>query len=332
MALIKNTTELKAHLGSIQKNINYATMLPFIEQSEIKYIIPYIGSTFFADVDTLHNSGSPTSQQIELIKRLSRALAYYSYLEALPMLNIHMGDIGIVQQSDSEGTSTPASGWSYHKAEHQASTNADRFLDYALEYLEENIDHTDFATFKASDTWSEYNDLLISKATDFDKHVSIGKSRRTFTLLKPHIRRVERQIVSSEISKDLYDELITEKKAGTLTSENNALIAKLQPAIAALSMFESLPYLSVQISGNGIHVINENENVRQKLQASTTDKSLLQEKLFESGKSEMNGVVRFLYDNPDDYPTFTASSTYVPANDPKPYEKLSQANKKSFFS
>jgi hypothetical protein len=322
MALIKSQIELKAHLGGIQKNANFATWTPFIQQAEIKYMIPFLGEAFYAELDVLHNGGGPNAIQSELISRLGRALSYYTLLEALPMLNIHVGELGVVQQSDSENTATPATAWSYNKAEHQASTNADRFFDNALDYLQLNVDS--FATYKASDNYSDKKELLIESPKIFDDQVSIGKSRRTFLLLLPHLKRVQSKSIRSKIGAEMYDELITQKKADALTPANRALINEIIPALANLTMFEALPYLSVQINGNGIHVINENENVRQKLQAGPNDKSILLDRLLKAGESDLNGVQRFLYANISDYATFSGSSTYVPDTQQKPYEHPSQ--------
>ena len=42
--LIRNKEELKAQLGGLNKNIEWATWAPFIEQAERKHLRPWLGA------------------------------------------------------------------------------------------------------------------------------------------------------------------------------------------------------------------------------------------------------------------------------------------------
>ena len=332
MALIKDTAELKAHVGTIQKNINFNTLLPNVEQAEIRYIIPYIGEAFYENLNTKHAASSGSTEEIELINRLGRAIAFYTLLDSMPMLNISIGELGIHQSSSNDGTSNPASGWAYWNALLEMSKKADYFFEHALAYLDANASALIFTIYNSSTEKEAQRKLIINNASGYAAHLGIEESRRTFLKVRPYIATVEKRIIKSKIGDEMYAELKAEILANSISAANSTLLEELTIAIANLATFEALPFLSIAINDSGIHVVNENENVRQKTQADKTEKSMMMERLLTNGNEAMSAAIRILYKTPADYPTFTASDTYEPDEIPKPYERPSPSGKKSFFA
>ena len=121
--LIRNEIELKAQLGGLQKNVNWATWAPFIEQAERKHLRPWLGVELLQQLNAHLTGGQPNAALDALLELLRPAAAYYAQVEAMPMLNVRIGEGGI-----QEGQGAVRQ-WSYLEAQMASVATADGALD-----------------------------------------------------------------------------------------------------------------------------------------------------------------------------------------------------------
>jgi len=325
MTLISDTAELKAILGGVQKNLNFATIDPYLQAAELKYLQPVIG----AEQMELLALDPVTSKDEELLALAKKASAYYGLLESLPFLNLATGDAGLHETSTAN--TSPARQWNYNNLETAASNNADAFLDFALAFLEKNAEF--FPVWKASEAFTVSRELFINTTADLGKFVNIGQSRRAFLTLRPYLERAEFLYIRPALSSEFYDEL-KEAQLETPSEAQLAAIKRLKGACAHFALYEAIPEISLQVTGSGIRILNENDGIRSRLQARPQDIAILRESTLATAKSYLAEAKKFLDAKAEtDYPTYFNSSAYTgpTVSNEKPTNLPNNEDSSSFF-
>jgi hypothetical protein len=311
MALIKDTAELKLILGGIQKNMNFATIEPYLQAAELKYLLPVIGPEQMALLAA--QTISAPSHEIELLSFVKRAAAYYGLLESMPFMNLATGDAGL-HETSTQNTS-PARQWNYNNLETAASNNGDAFLDLALAFLEKNAGL--FTAWKESPTYTVTHDLFINHTADMAKYVNIGQSRRAFLMLRPYLERAEMIYILPTLGSAFYDQL----KAALAASPSVvqlAAIKRLKGACAHLAFYEAIPEISLHVTGAGIRILNENDSIKSRMQARPTDLGILRESALANGKMYLAEAKKFIDSKAEtDYPTYYNSPAFIKPTDQK---------------
>ena len=93
MPLIFNIKDLKSFLGGPQQNMHWDTWRPFVQQAEVKFILPAIGHELYDDIKQMTET---TGVKAEFATKIKMALAQYTYLVSLAQMSVVTGDSGIV--------------------------------------------------------------------------------------------------------------------------------------------------------------------------------------------------------------------------------------------
>jgi hypothetical protein len=323
MSLITTVDQLKQYLGGLQKNINAATILPFVDQAEAKYLTEAIGPEM---LEQLAGGGLGTFEE-QLFGNLQRSLAFYTVLEAAPFLLIQMGDAGFGEIGN--GNTQPLRQWVANKMEIAAFQNGDAFLDQALQFMEDNA--AQFPIWTASDSYTINRELFITSTRELSKIISIRNSRRTFLMLRPFIDRAETIYFRSLLGEAFFAELKTQLASDSLTTDNRDLVNRLNKALGNLALVEALPEISVQISANGIRVLVDNDGIQQKLTASRVDVEALRANSERVGKMYLADFTSYLLGNAEaKFPTYFNSDTYQASLDKPRYQRPDNCNSPTF--
>ena len=106
----------------------------------------------------------------------------------------------------------------------------------------------------------------------------------------------------------MYDEIKAEQLVGTLTDENKALLAYIQPLLAEYTIIEATPEINLVSLGDGWKVVESTDGMKSTKEAQAKAIQHLITKAAQNAdyyKAELEG---FLYKNISDYPTFEAST------------------------
>ena len=258
MALFKTTAEIKKHVPSFNKNITWATLEPFAEQSELKYIVPLLGNEQYVELESKYQANTMTAAQTALLKQVQRPLAYYIFYEAQPFLSVQVGDMGVQEQSSSEGTSNPARQWVANNLRRSAIKSADTFADKLLEYLETN--HETFPKWTASTAYTKTRDSFVNTTAQLAEHLHIGNSRRTFLALRPFISLVEKEFILPALKLAILDDLkakIADELNTPIPASSADMIEKIRRVVAWLAYYRALPHLAIDASMGEIHVTSQ---------------------------------------------------------------------------
>ena len=321
--LLKSIEELRKYVP-VDVNMDFATVQPAVEEAEQIFIKDLLGDYYpvYQGLYDTYYAGLPTAATEplkDLMPYVQRALAYYTMYLSVENLGVNIGDSGIQQQSGQN--SQPAPRWKVRALQLKYLMQADRFADQLLEFLENTASAILYQEwFEDAVANTKMSGAIVYSTKIASKYIDINNSRRVFLRLKKRITEIEQHNVRRLICKDQYDELVTQIRTGSLSSENSALIAHLESYISKRALYLTLPSLAVQVSHEGITMFSSNDSVVSEQVAPPRQIEDLKRSLKDA---EWNGfdddeakIRQFIEDNIADYPLIMASTCWTGKADP----------------
>lgn len=316
--LFKTTDEFRAYVP-VNANMSFDTLKPSIQEAEELFIKPLLGDFYavlLADyTDHTDASGGDTGMNADnwaLLPYVHRSLAHYATYLSVESIGVNVGDSGI-QQSSSQN-SQPAPRWKIRDLQASLISKGDRFADKLLEYLEENATTLKYgAWYGDMDANTAMSGLIVHSTKVASRYIDINESRRIFLRLKKRIQQIEALYIKRVICGDQYDELVVQLRTGSLTSENEDLIAKIEPIVAKKALYETLPSLRISVTPEGIHLLSVSDSAIMQQSASDAEIKALRQTLKEGEFGfiqDEEGLKQFITDNIADYPLIADSPCY----------------------
>lgn len=311
--LVRTKETLKTQLGTIQKNVNYDTFLSYIETAEQQYLIPLIGQEQY-DALNVADFASLTEPQAKLLTYCQPIVCFYALYEIFPLLNIAIGEQGIVKNIDEKFE--PADEKSVYEARIAVIRIADQRAEILLTFLEKNSGT--YPLWAESEAYTIDRTLFIANANELHKLVSSISnsfaSRRLYQRIKSELAHRER-VLQRAITPTLFTEL----KADMPSDLQKDVILRLKQYLAYKVLADTLPSLGASIK-DGMLVF---KSVDKQMQA-------IIENLEDRSQEAMLELYAFLNDNADALPSWKDSANYTAP--PIELDTTSDnANQKTFF-
>lgn len=309
-------TNFLEHYPTFHKATAWKSMVPFVRQSTNTYILKWIPGDLYDALAIKFNAGTSLNEiEAEFLMRIQDSLAFYSVYEIAPHLNVTLGDKGAQQTSSQDGSSTPASQWSFKNMRWEALIKADKLLDELLFWIESKIDDEYFSTFKSSQHYITTFGHIFKTTQDLQDHLDIKNSRRTFVALTSYFDRAAARHVIPLISKSLYTELKTKVKENTVgTTHFKELLDKVKPVIAANTAILAIPHLSLNMESNGFRILSESDGMSHRSNIQNAEHSRAKEALLyqlkEDAKFAKTELIDFITVNAASFPGFIDSAEY----------------------
>lgn len=193
--LINEIKVLKSFIGGVQRNMDFLTWKPYLEQANEKWIFEAFGEDL---IDDLFDDNPGNEYKAELKNKIQRALAWYAYLIAIPQMTIVTSDAGMIQPSPSN--STVITKWMFVNLVSNAARNADEALEGALAYLgkheDKKIENSDvfiFDTWRKSDVFKKMQNMFVKSASELTIYLPMANNnRRMYLAMLPYIEQVEK--------------------------------------------------------------------------------------------------------------------------------------------
>lgn len=331
--LFKTTADLKLHVAAINKNTTWESLKPSVDMAERKYIIPLISQAQYDALNAAYNAAPQTltAAQTALLAYVQRSLAHYTFYEALPSLAIMMSDMGVTEQTSSEGTAAPARQWVTKGLMEKAIADADLYADALLSFLE--INHTNYLLWKASSSFTITKELFIANVAEFEAHVPVGGSKRVWLAMRSFVKLCEVEYILPAISQSLYDDLkakILLTPGTALSASYQTLLSKIQRSLAWLALYKALPFQAVSFTpGVGITMTSTADGHTTRQAADRLRFETAMTAATGTAMSFLRELKKYLDDHAADYPLYTFNDF---ENDPQPsYSLPDNFGKKSFM-
>lgn len=307
--LFKDVADFRTVFPQFHSSGDDADIFPYLEDASVKYIYDFISEDLYDELrDALvaaeYVIDDLTAEEKAVINHLRRAEAYYGIYEAMPFMLSEMSSAGN-KESSLDGSNAPRQ-WVVNMTTKSALEKADFSLEKMLKVMES--DPGSYTTWSESSAFTIYHQYLLSNADEFQ---GINGSRRTFLKLKPYIKLAEDKYIESAISRDLIDALVTKKKAGTAFSSYEAqLVEYLYYAESYYALFMGAPELRLNVSGDGIRLVNTNDGITSKMsatdQAGTNNQWML--RMESNAKYYMGRAKMYLDDNAAEFADYTTEA------------------------
>lgn len=303
-------TAFKTFYPSVNRNMAWDTLAPFIQEAEDREIIPAIGLEFYNVLHTEYdNTGAiADTTKAYTFRLLQTALAHYAIYLGLPKLNMRISDTGANESSADDVA--PVRQWVYNVNRWETAKTAFSYLDMALKHMEDQViaANADYDAFANSEAYTESRELLIPNARAFQRYYNLQTSRRAYTTLRPYIRKAE-EIYLRPLLGPLLTELKDQHQNNSLSVPNATLLTYARQLLAEYTLILSIPDLNFVNDGDGWRVMENQYGMNRPTQG-----SLSQSVQQLSTKAEQNATTfelqlkNQLYENLDDYLTFKESS------------------------
>lgn len=297
--MITSETTLKAQLGGIQSKLSWATVKPFMVHAE-RWFKNQVGKELY---EVLDDAG--IDENYKPLQELAQgAICWYGYSMAQPHLHIKSGDAGFAKV-------VPANHVALTKWEYlQLSESNTNMVDLCLEAFWLELDGLEEKPegWEESDAYKVRNDLLLRSAGEMTNYLPMVRdSVRMYEGLKQYIKRAERTYLLPILTKEVFNELKQKLKDPDeeLSEKDKELADLLRYALAPISMYEALPYISILVDTEGIRMIVKTDSTRNEIEASMGEKNNLIQKLWNDAQFAFAEVRKFLAENANEQ-TYTS--------------------------
>jgi len=243
--IVKDIATLLANT-SVDQNLSYELVKPYLLDAEEQYLIPIIGQAYYAELIAYTNPEEEYKNKI--LQLAQRAVANMGIALYLPAGNIQISDSG-AQISSTQDKKT-AFEWQINRAIQSISRLAMNALEQLIAVLELNKDQIE--AYKLAEVRVINESYFIRNATEFNAHYHIDRSRLTFLCLQSTARDLETSMIIPMIGAALAVDLKERRKLKTLTAADMRLMDCIYKSIAFLTIQEILPQLAVEISPFGL--------------------------------------------------------------------------------
>jgi len=305
-----NAKEIKQYI-SVNVSTNYKTLKPYIEVAEREYIKKLLGDDQYEELTDYYAEHVASEERLDdLLEHVQRALINLAYYRGFPILIVKMSEQGAYRNENEKQKSL----FKYQEVELRKMFKKDGFngLDAVLEYLETNIDL--FPEFQTSPNYTVFKNNFINKTIDFDNIYAIGASRLVFLKLRRFMNIVEDFKILPLIGRDFFDELKTQIKDNSLTTENSKAVEKIKKAVAFYSIEQGLNEIGVNIIDNGLVFQTREGDYKKDTSVKGEELSALSKSARENGEKYLEYLKDFLHENIDDYPIYEDSEQYDSTN------------------
>lgn len=300
-------TNFKDHYPTVNSNMSWSNLAPFIRQSVSTFIYKYIGSELYQTIADAYEAGNITdANKIEILTSLQDCIAHYSIALALPKFNGSISDIGLQEVSGKEGASAPVALWRYKLLCWDAIYTADMMLDNLLSLLNSSADS--WATiWKGSNAYKNNTHYLFSSVQELERYIKISESTRTYWSLIAYLNITCKKYIYPILGEDLI-KLYLQKS--TPNEFDIALIDHIREAVSKFLLVEALPQLRVVIESDGVKMVSKSDFYDSKKIADSDAIYALSKINEENGRTFIADLNRFLSSNVDNLPDYKASKYY----------------------
>jgi len=233
--------------------VNYSVVKPHIKFAERRYVPELMDSvTWGTLLDESVSGRASDARWTNLIEYTRDALAFLTVLHYIPHGNVRLSQGSLVV--DSSDRTAPASKDRKNDLMRGVLEQAVEHLDYVIKHLNANADF--FTNYAASEQYEASRASMINFSDDFNALYPLGTNRWVWRSMKPWKNRAESSRIIATLGPPYYNELLTQSKAGTLSTDNAPIFAKAQAALAFATIQLALENTAIRIEEGAITVYN----------------------------------------------------------------------------
>lgn len=328
---IKDIKDFKSVFGGVQRNMEWDTWKPFINEAEQFYIIPAIGDELYTELDGLVNAATPNlnTKQARLVSYLKISIAAYADYCGWFRILLGTGDGGktIIAPKDMQAPGK----WTTVGGRKDAFNRGDKSLEMALAYLENNA--ADFPTWKDSPFYTIIQKQFIASATELTEFFPhAAHSRRMFLQLKDYLKKAQEKHLKTVIGSEQLTAWVAKisDADSSFSPEEDEAFEMVRSYVTRKAVSDAIPYLNISEDWRLIAEFDgmQSENVLPKERRE--ELALKESELAEGFRNEL---IRHLqtYASATVFPEYFSSPLYSSRLERKASSKLPNSKENKYF-
>lgn len=312
-SLITDQTQLIEAVGkAFDTSIDFNKAKPFFEVAYGKYLAKAIGDEYLnvltdqAQLDAMPDPRK--AKALALLKTIKQCFGFYIYYEFSPFGIGQATDNGMVETKTE--FQAPTRKWVFDQRRQQSIDLASQLLEQILVELINN--RADYPEFYAVGKASQYLQVFTQNGEQMlEACPPTGGSYRLWATLAPYFKKVDRDVLSAEISTAVMQAIKARLLAGSSTVYDVALlpyIREVEVCHAYLLAFDSLTVR--QTEAGSIRVFSEFDGTINASSPTAEQLHTIKQQLSVLAVSSLKHLNNFLNKNIADYPDYANSLAY----------------------
>ncbi len=222
---------------------------PSLLDVESDYLLPVLGADLHAALELEATTPTPGSVRARLLLAAQRPLAQLAFALALPQLQTTVSETGV--QILSTATHKTAFQWQIADQQRDLRRKGLSAIGQLIEQLEASTDALAVA-WRASTAGQAHRQELFTRVDDFIRFIPLPGGREVFVQFLADMRRAESFDLVLATGLPLLQELRTQVRTRSLSSENQTLLEDyVWPALASLTIARALASSVATVSASG---------------------------------------------------------------------------------
>jgi hypothetical protein len=317
--LINSTADLKTGLGIIQADLDFAAFASFVDDADMRHIIPaisYAGYTALCQ-DML------SDKKTQALKLLQKAGANFAIHYSIAFSSVQIGESGIFVVKDNR--QLPASDKKTYMLRLQSRSDGFAALEAAVNFMEANLaDFTEYAGDPVHQTNRRY---YVNTTAQFSQGFNLSGNAELFSILKTQISTVEENYIDRLLGDEVSAALRLAITEGTTSDIQKQLLVRIAKAVAPLTIAEAIPWRMISFDATGLitpTIKNNIENMEVSTEADLQRLQAVMNRAQATGESEIAKLKQFLAANIDQFTGYIAP-------DPDAGSKMNVTPRKFYF-
>lgn len=315
MAYILQDADLKRAVPMFN-SIPFSLFDGALRVAERDYLKPLLGDAEYAN--QVAAAGSAAGTDLALYNELKYGLAHITVYLAIPDLDIDITTHGLnVSKSD---THAPASQKRVENLQLSQLSKAMSEFDGLLSWLEAN--KTTYTDWASGSGYTEFKQGFVNTTAQFQEFVDIGSSRYLFMKLRPFRTKIERTELKRVMGDALYAEVQAQIVAGSITTDNTALLPFIREAVSCRAITQGIVGLNLQLNEQGylVHGVQESTSMNLKKQADNNHIDGMVRQWNQDADAAFGALREYLNTNASatKYAVYFSSTLYVSATSSDP--------------
>jgi hypothetical protein len=313
--LLNSTADIRKYISNLNKSLVFDSFASNVVDAGLKYIIPITGRALYDNLSTTPEA-SMTDAQKAVLEHVQRALAWYSLAGDLINRQVQIGTLGIVVQlpDDAESVSPAV----FFTILRNAQTQADIFAEHLLKFLEEN--KADYELWTDSTAYVFNSELLMNSATELAEYLPVSNTMSTFLKIRTTLKMAEKNYVVANIGKAFLQDLKIKNESGTLDEDEKEVLDLCKEVVAFGGFADSIPFLSLQITADGLMVNSFSDGINKKDNIGREEKKELRAEYKQNKDNSLLELKKLLDKTPDSFPLYRDSEHYIKPPETPYYE------------
>jgi hypothetical protein len=224
-----------------------------LQRAYENFLVPNFSEELCKDLQDKYLTNALSPEEQVVVSYFQRIEAYAANYYHLPINDVRQKPNGIVRViSETEDTAYPRQVAALRQTYWE---NTHECLEKALDYVYKHL--SNFPLFQSSEAFTFQQGLLLQNAQLFCHAIAIPTNRLIFNKVQYLIAEVEEILVPSLTGIPLYEQLLAEQHAQSLSTPNKLLIKQLQKVIAYEVWSQALKRLPIAIDENGVYRIEQ---------------------------------------------------------------------------